>query len=73
MSAPTWWKTYVTDVVDTVESESESYLETTPRRRVAFKTIVVLVSSVLSLGFISFAKQSLGQVSTDSAEFNRLA
>lgn len=73
MSAPTWWKTYVTDVVDTVESESESYLETTPRRSVAFKTIVVLVSSVLSLGFISFAKQSLGQVSTDSAEFNRLA
>ena len=38
MSAPTWWKTYVTDVVDTVESESESYLETTPRRRAVFKT-----------------------------------
>ena len=73
MSAPTWWKTYVTDVVDTVESESESYLETTPRRRAVFKTIVVLVSSALSLGFINFAKQSLGEVSTDSAEFNRLA
>jgi len=73
MSTPVWWKTYVTEVVDTVETESEAYLETTPRRRVIFKTIVVLVASAISLGFINFAKQSLGQLGTDSAEFNRLA
>lgn len=72
MPAPAWWTTYVTNVADSVEAESDAYLETTPRSRVAYKAAVVLVVSAFSLGFINFARSELSQASTDSAQFNHL-
>lgn len=53
-AGPTWWRRYVTDVVDSVEADSARYVATTEPDRAARRTAVVLLVSAVSLTLISF-------------------
>lgn len=72
MQSPGWWTTYVTEVTETVETESERYVASTPRRLVAFRTVTVLVVSAVTLLFINTARGGEPWLSPTNAEFGHL-
>ena len=72
MQTPSWWKTYVTDVVDDTEEASERYRTATPRARATFKAITVLLTSALALWFINFTREGGGWLTTGNLSFDSL-
>jgi membrane protease YdiL (CAAX protease family) len=72
MQSPSWWTTYVTEVTDTVETESAKYVASTPRGQVVLRTFTVLVVSAVSLLFINTSRRGDPWLSSTNAEFGHL-
>ena len=73
MRAPSWWKEYVTDVIEDTEARSEEYRAETPQRTATFKAIVVLLASAIALWFINFGREGPWWFPTGNLEFDSLA
>jgi membrane protease YdiL (CAAX protease family) len=54
LTAPAWWRTYVTDVIADTELAAERHRGEVPRGESLRRVVVVLVGAAISLTFINF-------------------